>query len=71
VRSLPGRQRHLATAAANSRSENYNLAAVEAYLTFGPASAATYATSAAAMRRASELLHFFAQHLLNHSNATR
>ena len=70
LRRLPGRQRHLAIAAANSRSANYKLAAAEADLTVSPAPALTYATSAVTMRYASDFLHFLAPHLLNHSNAS-
>ena len=61
----------MAVEATHPRAMHRNLAAVEADLALGPAPAVADTASAAAMRRAGELLGVLAQHLLNRSDPGR
>ena len=61
----------MAVEAAHPRPMHRNLAAVEADLALRRAPAVADAASAAAMRRAGELLRVLAQHLLNGSDPGR
>jgi hypothetical protein len=72
LRRRPARQRNFMTVeAAHPRPMHRNLTAVEADLALRRAPAVAHPASAAAVRRACELLPVLAQHLFDGSNSSR